>query len=265
MEGSTVSATGFTGIVVIVLFVGLMIFFTIISKDRKTANFRPISGYKKISEEINVAVEDGSQLHISLGRGGITGPDAAAGLAGLSLLKQVIEKSSMCDYPPVASTGNPVLSILAQDTIRGTSKAISVAEKHTNPYGELVGVTPFSYAVGTLTTIRDDNVSANVYTGWFGNEVIWLTTAGERQSSPTIAGTAQLPAQAIMYASASDPLIGEELYAGGAYLGGGKMHLASISAQDVIRWIIISIILGSVLLNLIGINTFIEDILAGTP
>ena len=107
-------------------------------------------------------------------------------------------------------------------------------------------------------------MSANIHTGWFGSEVTWLTTAGERQSSPTIAGTAQLPAQAIMYASASDPLIGEELFAGGAYLGAGKVHMASISTQDVFRWIIIFIILGSVLLNFLGINTFLEDILAGS-
>lgn len=258
------SATGFTGIVVVVLFLGLMIFFSIINKDRKSDNIRPIPGYEKITKEINVAVEDGTQLHISLGRGRITGPESAAGLAGLSLLKQVIIKSSMCDHPPVASTGNPVLSILAQDTIQGTSKAISVVDRLRNPSGELIGVTPFSYAAGSLTTIRDDNVSANVHTGWFGNEIIWFTTAGERQSSPTIAGTAQLPAQAVIYASASDPLIGEELYAGGAYLGAGKMHLASISTQDVVRWIIIGIILVSVLLKLLGIDTFIEEILAGS-
>jgi len=259
-----VSATGFTGIVIVFLFLGLMIFFSIIHKDRKSKLIRPIEAFEKIDQEINISVEDGSQLHISLGRGAITGPEVAAGLAGLSILKQVIEKSSMCDHPPVASTGNPVLSILAQDTIKGSSQAISAADQQKNPSGELIGVTPFSYAAGTLTTIRDDNVSANVHTGWFGNEITWLTTAGERQSSPTIAGTAQLPAQAVIYASASDPLIGEELYAGGAYLGAGKMHEASISAQDVVRWIIIFLILGSALLNLFGINTFIEAILAGS-
>jgi len=258
-----VSATGFTGIVVVVLFVGLMIFFSIINKDRKTPLIRPIPAFDKINQEINVSVEDGTQLHVSLGRGGVSGPESAAGLAGLSILKQVIEKSSMCDYPPVGSTGNPVLSILAQDMIRGSSKAVSVSALHKHPSGELIGVTPFSYAAGTLTTIRDDTVSANVHTGWFGNEIIWLTTAGERQSSPTIAGTAELPAQAVIYASASDPLIGEELYAAGAYMGAGKMHEASISAQDVIRWIIIGIILVGVLLNLFGINTNIEGILAG--
>ncbi len=258
------SATGFTGIVVVLLFAGLMIFFSIVNKGRKSSLIRPISAFKKIDNEINVSVEDGSQLHISLGRGGLIGPDSAAGLAGLSILKQVIDKSSMCDHPPIASTGNPVLSILAQDTIKGSSQAISLAEHRTSPSGELIGVTPFSYAAGSLTTIRNANVSANVHTGWYGNEIIWLTTAGERQSSPTIAGTAQLPAQAVIYASATDPLIGEELYAGGAYLGAGKMHEASITAQDVFRWIIIFLILGSVLLNLLGIDTFIEDILAGS-
>jgi hypothetical protein len=259
-----VSATGFTGIVIIVLFFGLIIFFSIINQESKEKNIRSIPAYEKIIREINIAVEDGTQLHISLGRGGIASPESASALAGLSILKQVIEKSSVCDYPPVASTGNAVISILAQDTIQGTSKAISVSDQGRNPSGELVGVTPFSYAAGTLTTIRDNKVSANIHTGWFGSEVTWLTTAGERQSSPTIAGTAQLPAQAIMYASASDPLIGEELFAGGAYLGAGKVHRACISTQDVFRWIIIFIILGSVLLNFLGINTFLEDILAGS-
>ncbi len=256
------SATGFTGIVVIVLFVGLIIFFSIV-QDPLKKNIRPIPAYDKINQEINVAVEDGTQLHISLGRGGMTGPESTSALAGLSILKQVIEKSAVCDHPPVVSTGDPVISILAQDTIQSTSRAISVANQRRNPSGELIGVTPFSYAAGTLSTIRDKNVSANIHAGWFGNEVIWLTTAGERQSSPTIAGAAQLPAQAIIYASASDPLIGEELFAGGAYLGAGQIHQASISAQDVMRWIIIVIILASVILNFVGIDTFLEDILAG--
>jgi hypothetical protein len=259
-----VSASGFTGIAVVVLFIGLMIFFSIFSKDRKTRRFRPIAAYEMIEKEINTSVEDGTQLHVSLGRGGLIGPDSAAGLAGISLLKQVIEKSSMCDHPPIASTGNAVLSILAQDTIRESSMAISLAEERQNPSGELIGVTPFSYAAGSLTTIRDDNVSANVLTGWFGNEIIWLTTAGERQSSPTIAGTAQLPAQAVIFASASDPLIGEDLFASGAYLGASKMHEASITVQDVMRWIIIILILGSVVANLLGFNTFIESILTGS-
>ncbi len=143
------SATGFTGIVVIVLFLGLMIFFSFINKDSTKRNIRPIPAYDKINQQINIAVEDGTQLHISLGRGGMTGPESASALAGLSILKQIIKKSSVCDHPPVASTGDAVISILAQDIIQGTSKAISVSDQLRNPSGELIGVTPFSYAAGS--------------------------------------------------------------------------------------------------------------------
>jgi len=205
------SATGLAGLGIVILFTGLMIIYSI-KIDPGKRNFRRISAYDKIDREINIAVEEGTQLHISLGRGGLTGPESATGLAGLGILKHVIEKSAVCDFPPVASTGDPVISILAQDIIRKTSKTSSALELERNPSGELTGVTPFSYAAGTLSTIRDKNVSTNIHTGWFGNEVIWMTTAGERQSSLTIAGTTQLPAQAVIYTSASDILIGEELF-----------------------------------------------------
>jgi hypothetical protein len=40
--------------------------------------------------------------------------------------------------------------------------------------------------------------------------------------------------QAILYAAAQNP-VGEELYAAGAYLGQSH-HLASVRAQDIMRW-----------------------------
>jgi hypothetical protein len=180
----------------------------------------------------------------------------------LSILKQIIKESSVCDFPPVASSGDATVAILAEDTIRDTSQAINI---HTGSRstGELVGLTPFSYAAGTLTTIRSPQVSANVLTGWYGNEVIYLTSAGERQGTPVIAGTADLPAQAIMYASATDPLIGEELFVGGAYLGGGKIYEASVNAQDIFRWIVIGLILLGAVLNLLGVMDPFSSLLGG--
>jgi hypothetical protein len=50
-----------------------------------------------------------------------------------------------------------------------------------------------------------------------------------------------------MYAAAHDPLIGEELFAGGAYLDVNPMHEASLHAQDVARWIIVGLIVLSAL------------------
>jgi len=258
-----VTLTGFTGLLIVILFTGTMVAFYLIKRDSQEQDLRDIEGYRRLTHEVESAVESGNQLHVSLGWGGITSSEAASALAGLSILQQVIKKSSACDFPPLSSTGNAPVAILAQDIIEGSSQALNPAgQKRTA--GQLMGLTPFSYAVGTLTTIRDPNVSANVLTGWYGSEVIWLTNSAERQGSPTVAGTAQLPSQAIMYASATQPLIGEELFVGGAYLDGGKIHKASVNTQDVFRWVIIGIILLGVLLNLLGVEQPFQNILGGT-
>lgn len=256
--------TGFTGIVIIFLFLGSMIFFILIRDEEEEQSLRPISAYDRIKEAIGLSVEEGSQLHVSLGRGGFTSFQSASALAGLTMLQEIIKSSSVCDYPPVATTGNATISILAQDIIDDTSKAIRIEDYERTSRGELVGLTPFSYAVGTLTTIRDDRVSANILAGWYGSEATWSTIAGDRQGSLTVAGTAQLPAQAIMYATASEPLIGEELFAAGAYLSDHPAHEASVNTQDVFRWLLVVMIILGIVLKYLGLSQFLNEVLMGS-
>ncbi len=258
--------TGVIGLLIVASFFGLMIIFNIVRNNSTEVNLRTIPAYTKLKRAIGLAVEDGKQIHVSLGRGGVTSPQSASAFVGLSMLERVIRIASAGDLPPVATTGNAALSILAQDTIRGTSGEIDLKKtKVSSAGGGLVGLTPFSYAVGTMSAIRSDTVSANILAGWYGNEIIWLTTAGERQSSFTMAGTAHLPAQAVMYSSVEEPLIGEELFAGGAYLDAGSMHEASLNAQDVFRWVLVGGILIGILLKLAGFGQLIQNLLVGTP
>jgi hypothetical protein len=114
-------------------------------------------------------------------------------------------------------------------------------------------LTPFSYTAGVIPAIRDEKVSANVLMGNFGAEVGLLTDAVERENSFVLAGSDNLTAQAIIYASAQEPLIGEEIFAAGAYVESGSLHSASLTVQDVLRWsVVVAILIGS-LLTLAGI------------
>jgi hypothetical protein len=119
--------------------------------------------------------------------------------------------------------------------------------------GRLTGLTPFSYAAGALPAMRDENVSANVLIGNFGVEVALLTDAAQRKDTFSLAGSDNLAAQAVLYASAQEPLIGEEVYATGAYIGAGRLHQASLLTQDILRWLLILGILVGTLLKLAGI------------
>ncbi len=119
--------------------------------------------------------------------------------------------------------------------------------------GRLTGLTPFSYAAGALSVIHDEDVGANVLIGNFSSEVGLITEAGDRVHSLTMGGTDNVPGQAVLFATSQEALIGEETFAGGAYLGAGPIHIASLLVQDIFRWVLIAAILVGALLKLVGV------------
>jgi hypothetical protein len=258
-----VTLSGLLGLGFIVIFVGLIFFFLVIGRTRPGVTLRKIEAFTKLQRAIGLAVEAGSRLHISIGWGGVIGSESASAFVGLSILERLARSASTGDNPPVATAGEGVLGTLAQDTLRGTYQRIGMGEQFEATSGRVTGLTPFSYAVGTMPLVSDDNTGANVLAGHYGSEVALITDAGERSDNLTLAGTDSLPAQSVLYATAHEPLIGEELYASGAYLNIGPMHDASLRAQDILRWVLIVIIVLGAIAKLLGLDTLIVDLLGG--
>lgn len=258
---STVTFTGLLSLIFIILFFGLIAVFAFAGRNQSEMNFRKIPAFDKLSNAIGLAIEAGTRLHISLGRGSITRPESAAAFVGLSMLERLARSASTGDSPPIITTGDPALAILAQDTLKTSYQDIGLIDQYDPTLVQLAGVTPFSYAAGTLPAVREKKSSTSILVGSYGAEVALLTDGGERSSNMTLAGTDDISAQAILYATAHEPLIGEELYAGGAYIQAGAIHSASLRAQDAIRWMIVVIILGGILANLLGLDQIILSVL----
>jgi hypothetical protein len=240
------------GLVVVLVAAGLLLGLTFIRR-KSASNFREIPAFAHLKRAIGISVEDGTRLHISLGRSGLQTPEGAPGLAGLAMLRHLSEQTSVSDKPPVVTSGAADLAILTRDTLQAGYKAAGAEEIYSPSTGRLTGLTPFSFAAGAIPSIVDENVSSNVIIGHFGPEVALLTDTAERTNSPSIAATVDPAAQSILYASVDEPLIGEELFAAGAYSNAGRAHLASLQVQDIFRWGIILVLLGGSALKLFGI------------
>ena len=212
--------------------------------------FREIPAFTRLRQAVGRVVEDGTRLHVSLGHGALITPQSASGMAGLTLLRRLAELTSAGDQPPIATSGDAALTILSQRTLETASQA-SAQGVYDPAAGRLTGLTPFSYAAGAIPAIRNENISANVLMGNFGVEAALLTDAAERANTFPLAASDNLAAQAVLYASAQDPLIGEELYAAGAYMDAGPVHAASLIVQDILRWLIIVVILVGALIQLL--------------
>ena len=215
--------------------------------------FREISAFTRLKRAIGISVEDGTRLHISLGRSGLQTPSGAPGLAGLAMLRHLSEQTSVSDKPPVVTSGAADLAILTRDTLQAGYKAAAAEEIYNPATGRLAGLTPFSFAAGTIPSMRDENVSANVLIGHFGPEVALLTDTAERTNTMAVAATVDPTAQAVLFASVDDPLVGEELFAAGAYSSAGIAHQASLQVQDVLRVLIILALLIGSFLKLAGV------------
>ncbi len=144
--------------------------------------------------------------------------------------------------------------MLAQDTLEAGYQGAGAGEFYQPTTGRLTGMTPFSSAAGMMPIMHDENVSATVLVGHFGVEAALLAEAAERENTFLIGSSDALSAQAALFASAHETLIGEELFAASTYLGAGASHSASLTVQDVLRWVIILVLLGGAVLKLFGIN-----------
>jgi hypothetical protein len=245
--------TEIIGLLFVIIFFGLIIAFTLLSRRLSTLQLREIPAFSRLTRAIGLAVEDGTRLHLSIGAASLLGSQSAASFIGLSMLRRIADITSESDTPPIATAGEGTLQILTRDTLLSANRQARDSEAKGPPDAQLTGLTPFSYAAGTIPIVMDETVSANVLAGSFSNEVALITDASERKSKFSLAGTDNLTGQAILFATAQEPLIGEEFYAGSAYLQTGRAHTASLHAQDVLRLIIILTILGGAILKILGV------------
>ncbi|NUM45956.1 MAG: hypothetical protein HUU38_14720 [Anaerolineales bacterium] len=241
----------FLGVIVVAGFFLLMTIFAILGRNRSELGLRTIPAFARLSRAIGLAVEAGTRLHVSIGHGNLTSPGSAASFVGLSILGRIARTASISDAPPVASTGDGALALLAQDTLRAGYREVGAGDAYNPDFGRVTGLTPMSFAAGAMTMLADENVSGNILTGSFGMEAGLVLEASDRNNAFSLSGTDHIPTQAMMYAVSQETLIGEELYAGGAYLRAGGIHIASLQAQDVVRWLLILSILGGGLLKFI--------------
>ena len=239
-----------TALGVLVVAAVLLIVFTLMRR-KSPGVFRKIEAYEQLNRAVGNAVEGGSRLHISIGRGNLFTSRGGSALAGLAMLRRLSERTSQSDHPPIVTSGDASLAILSQDTLQSGYRAAGAEDQYRFTTGRVAGLTPFAFAAGTVPVMSDENISANVVIGDLGVESALLVEAADREGTDLIAASDNLAAQSVFYASSQEPLIGEELFAAGAYVGAGASHEASLQVQDILRWLVIAAILGGAVIKLL--------------
>jgi len=230
----------------ILIFVAFLIIVVSVVTRKSMPRLREIPAFTRLIRTLGLSVEDGKRLHISLGHGSLLDERGGSAFAGLVALRIIAEKTSVSDMPSVASAGDPTLGLLTQDTMQAGYQDAGVEELYVPTTSRVTGFTPFSYVAGAMHIAPNENVSTNILLGHFGPEVSLLADSSDRENVTVIGASDNLAGQSVLFASTQDALIGEELFGTGAYLGAGTSHTASLTIQDILRWlIIVSLIVGA--------------------
>jgi hypothetical protein len=225
---------------------------------------RPIAGYAALKGMLARAAEAGQPVHLSLGISGIGDEFTADTSAALSVLEYLADRGAISASPPIVTVANPTVLPVAQDVMRRAYRRRGYPEEYDATRARWVASDPnlyltpgvndaFGYAVGVMRLLKQQKLTANVMIGRFGSEFLLMGEAGAQRNLTQIGGTSAPEVLPFMNSTMTHPLIGEEIYAGGAYLLDKPAHLSSLLAQDLLRWFITGGILVAVLLRTLGL------------
>ncbi len=210
---------------------------------------RPISAFRTLPGQVGRSAETGQTLHVALGSGGLGGSEAAASLAALSALRAFAEEGAATETPPLVTVGEATLLPVAQGVVQRAYRHQGAPASFKMTQVQLVAPGALPYAAGTMHLLKRGQISANVMLGTFGLEAAFITRGGAEAGLEQVAGTGRLEGLSVFYTSADDLLIGEELFAVGAYLRQRIADIASLVTQDLIRFLLVLVILAAVLVK----------------
>ncbi|MGB9674323.1 MAG: DUF6754 domain-containing protein [Anaerolineales bacterium] len=241
------------GLGFLLLFSVILLIVNFLYQRRDQLSWRSIPALGYLRRLIGLSVEEGKRIHLTLGWGNLFEEPFSSGLIGLNILDRLGRVALFSDHPPIATSGRAELSLMSQDVLSHSAQMFGLENLNKFYQGQLIGITPYSYAAAAQSISSEEKVAVDLYLGHFSNESGLMLDTSERNGDVSIAGSEDLTAQAIFFGAANFPLIGEEVYAAGAYLGSNTMHKASLRVQDYFRWAIILVILGGILLKIAGV------------
>lgn len=218
--------------ITVLLTVVLMIYITQAKKGKKFF-IRRIAGLEAIDEAVGRATEMGRPVHFSPGIATLSEEAAAQTLAGLSVLGYVSRLSAKYDTDLIVTNRMPEVLPITEEVVRQNYLTEGKPESYNPDNIRFLSDEQFAYAAGCMGIMAREKVAANIMMGAFWAESLIFAEGGFVSGSIQVAGTANTHQLPFFIAACDYCLIGEELFAAGAYLSQDPMQVAGIKVQDL--------------------------------
>jgi len=246
--------------VVLVVLCVAPLYFIERARRGKVPKIRKLAGLDAIEEAVGRATEMGRPVMASHGIAGFEDVSAPQTAAGFSVLGYVARLCAKYDTQLLVPCRYSALVPVAQEIVQQAYIAEGKPEAYKPDNVMFLSDEQFAYSIGYMGWMTREKAAANIMIGAYWAESLQLAETGFMTGAIQIAGTANYHQIPFFVVCTDYCLIGEEIFAAGAYLSKDPVLTGSLAGQDVGRLIAeILIILGTILVTA-GI-TWLSDIL----
>ncbi len=232
-------------LIIMIAFVAMPIATQVIRRRRNAFPLKAIPAYDALPLMVGSSIEANRPVHMSLGSAGIGGGQTLLALANAEFFYRVAQQAAIGATSPLITTSDSTAIPLGYDTLRRAYESRGLLTNYEASGVRWYPAGPRSLAFGAALTaaLSVEKVNTNVLVGSFGPELALITAGTVRQEQSVIAASDDLTGQAVAYAFSDQPLIGEQIFAAGAYLGEEASQKAALVTLDALRWLVIVLLI----------------------
>ena len=245
----------FVTLIAVIVYGALVVTFVNLAKRGKQLYIRPIAGLDEIDNAVGRATEMGRPMLYCMGHGGLS--DVAT-LASMSIITQVAKKAAEYDTKMIVPCYDYIVLPIVQEIVREAHYSVGRPDTYDKNNIFYLTNSQFAYVAAVNGIMIREKMATNFFLGYFSAEALLMTETGNTVGAVQIAGTDSVTQIPFFITTCDYTLIGEELYAAGAYLNREPMLLGTLKAQDYFKIIIVFLVVVGSLLSSLQVMTLLN-------
>jgi hypothetical protein len=210
---------------------------------RRNLFIRRIPGLSAVEEAVGRAVEMGRPITFSLGLGGLEVITLQALAVAIYVTRLAIRYGSRV----IITMRDATVYAVTDEAVREAYAAEGRPEAYNIEDVRFLSTQQFAYASAMVGLINRERAASNFMFGEFFAESLILAEAGHSVGAIQVAGTPSTTQIPFFIASCDYTIIGDEFYAGSAYLTREPVLLGSLVGQDYSKILLLTAILVGIL------------------
>ena len=219
------------------------IVFIFIAKRGRQLYIRRIPGIDAIEEALGRATELGRPIVFTTG---LTGLDQLL-FAVLGVLSHIGKKSAAFGCRLIVPQRDYEVMPVVSETVRESFRSAGRLDAFSPQDIRYLSPDQFAFASGYMGIVHREKAASCFMFGEYAAESLVLAEAGQQVGAMQVAGTVSYNQVPFFLTSCDYTIIGEEVYAAGAYLSRNPAQLGSIRGQDVAKLVVLGLILVGVI------------------